>query len=266
VVLKALARDPGQRFTSAIEFRAALLAAPTSDDPTMAGATGIVPAAPPPARPRPATPTPTFAQSERRWLIPTLLIVVIATALGLAGLLFGQTEVGHDLLDRTLGNDDEQVDTEDPGGDSGDGGDPVRLVGVAAFDPLGTAGEHDGEAGEAVDGDPATDWTTEDYNARNLSGKAGVGLLVEVEGGLANRTLNVRSSTQGWNAEIFVGDDPGAWQAPGPTGPVATIADARGDASVPLGDASGRYVLVWITLLGEAGPPFGAAINEIVID
>jgi putative peptidoglycan lipid II flippase len=232
----------------------------------MAGVTGVVPTPPPPA-PRPQAQPQTFAQSERRWLVPTLLIVIIATALGLAGLLFGQTEVGHDLLDRTLGNTDESNDPTGGPGDGGDAGGAVQVVGATAFDPFGTGaqGEHDGDAPKAVDGNAETGWTTEQYSTRNLGGnKPGVGLVVEVEGSPGGRSLHVTSPTRGWSAQIFVGDDPAAWQA-GPTAPMATIDNSPGDATVDLGDTSGKYVLIWITQLGEQGPQFTATINEVAI-
>ena len=55
---------------------------------------------------------------------------------------------------------------------------PVRLLGVGSYDPYSPDAnkeEHYGEAGDAVDGDPDTAWTTEHYNDWN---KPGVGLVL----------------------------------------------------------------------------------------
>jgi serine/threonine-protein kinase len=271
VTLRALARDPAQRFSSAVEFRAALLAAPTNDDATGTAATGVVPIptapTPPPPR-RAATPPPTFAQSERRWLVPTILIVVIATALGLAGVLFGQTEVGRDLFDKARGEDDETVGTG-PGSTSAEpppDGAAAAVVGAVAWDPFGTEGENDTLAPLAFDGDGATVWQTEDYTDREIQNlKPGVGLVVELDGSAQDRTLTIDSPTPGWNAEFFVGDDPAVWQTEaGLTDPITAIENVNGQVELAVGDNPGRFVLIWITRLAE-GDETRVRISEVSV-
>lgn len=68
VILRALARDPADRFASAEEFRAALLAV----DPGPADLTPALPV---------VADAPGFLQSERGWLVPALAIGVVVAVL-----------------------------------------------------------------------------------------------------------------------------------------------------------------------------------------
>ena len=43
--------------------------------------------------------TPTFAQTERSWLIPVVVIVLVALALGTVGVLFARNDDVRDFLD-----------------------------------------------------------------------------------------------------------------------------------------------------------------------
>jgi serine/threonine-protein kinase len=281
VVLRALARDLAQRYPSTDDLRAALLGASTTDDPTTTQAVVAPPPTPPPApraAPRPVPrPAPRRAppRRRRRWWIPAILVVVIAGSLGLAAVLFGQTSVGQDLFDQLRGEDDDppgQEGTDDGAGDpdgTGASGGPGEVVAVADFDPLGDDGENHEALGALTDGDGSTAWATECYSTPELGGvKPGVGLLIERPEGSTGGELAVRSPTQGWSAQVHVADDPGAWRA-GPTAPVAEQSGIAGDATFGLGDAEGRFVLLWITRLGEGGcdgaNPFRVEIGDLTL-
>src|SRR5688572_28467521 len=85
VVCRAMAREPADRYDSAADLRAALLAAgasPAADIDAEVGATGITaaPTIPPPPQPGAPAPTPppppsgpSFRQTERSWLLPTMV-------------------------------------------------------------------------------------------------------------------------------------------------------------------------------------------------
>ncbi len=99
-----------------------------------------------------------------------------------------------------------------------------------AFDPDGTGGEHDEDVGLATDGNPTgTGWSTETYDtgpAVSLSGKPGVGLILDAGSPVAARSLQVRTAKSGWTAKIYgaatgppSGAPPGGGWA-GLTGPV----------------------------------------------
>ena len=250
---RAMARDPDARFPTVAERRAALVAV-RADPP--AGAAPAAPADSTVAEPAPdVTPpggVPAFVESERSWLVPALLILLVASSLAVAAVLLGRN-LGDDLLSGG-GNDD--------GGAVG----PATLRAVAPFDPFGDGQENDDDAVDAVDGDPATAWTTEGYNNREFGNlKPGVGLVIELDGLHALDSVELSSPTTGWSAEIYAAAEPTAdfeaWGAP-----VGGGSDLQGDAELVVDGAEGGAVLVWITDLGDADPQVRTSIAELVVN
>jgi serine/threonine protein kinase len=177
-VSTAMAKDPDDRFESMEEFTAQLEACRAEvRDGSDEGATFILPG---PAA-RPARPP---RRRPRVSLAPLLLsaaaLALIAVAVGI--LVF--TDSGNNVLP---GNN-----TPPPPAQN------VRLVGVGTEDPAGD-GEHDGEVGNATDGDPSTYWTTEDYQTFD---KPGVGLVLDAGAPVALRELTVTSELSGFPAVI----------------------------------------------------------------
>ena len=232
VVLRAMAKLPAKRFPTAGQLHTALLSVDLRPDDAA------------PAVVREDTPPrgspPTFAQSERSWMVPTLAIVVLAVTLGVVGVLFARSDTGQRLLDDR---------PPEPGG--GAGALPVR---PAAFDPQGDGHEHDAELPRLTDGDVATVWETERYSNRRFGGlKTGVGVVLQLDGSHGLDRLEVSSPSPGWTAEIYVADGPKSTPPPGQWGePVASRTGIDGEARFDLGGRQGTAVLVWITDLGEA--------------
>ncbi|MDP9021048.1 MAG: protein kinase, partial [Actinomycetota bacterium] len=83
IVLRAMARQPDDRYASAGDLRAALLAVdlrrvePDGDDTRLAEATAVASRQPGERRQPASPPPPRFAQTERAWLVPAALIVVV---------------------------------------------------------------------------------------------------------------------------------------------------------------------------------------------
>jgi eukaryotic-like serine/threonine-protein kinase len=130
------------------------------------------------------------------------------------------------------------------------GGAPVRLQGIASFDPPpGDGEEHSERVGDATDRDPATYWTTESYRAFS---KPGVGLVLEAAGTPASLTMT--TDTPGFTAEIRSGDSA--------EGPFDTVVGAGKTTSATtaweLDETDGRYFVVWITALDTR-----AHVNEV---
>ena len=262
IVLKAMARDPADRYASAEDLRSALLAtnlAPDDDDETSfvsvpRDPTGVI-ATRPAGAAGASTEGPSFTQTERSWLVPAFLVALIAVALGVAGVLLGRTDVGQDLIEeakQAVGVEAE-ADAE-----------PVGITGVQAFDPQGSGGEHDDEALFALDQNPDTAWTTERYRVRQLGGlKDGVGLIMTLERSADVDELVVVSPTNGWAARVYVAAQPAAdidgWGAP-----VTEQTDiGSGEVTFDLGGASGAAVLLWITDVGDGDLPASAEIAEV---
>lgn len=231
-VVKAMAVDPDDRYQSAGELRDALMgldlepddaAAMTDPDPTPPGGVG----------------TTSFGQTERPWLVPAALIVLVSVLLVSATLLFSGTDVAQDLLSL-------------PGGGGGEPESPIEVERAVSFDPEGSDGqENESQADRAADGDPNTAWATDRYRTREFGGlKSGVGLRLDLVRPTRLGSLKVRSSTRDWSASVFVADRPGDrlddWGTP-----VKTLDGIDGDASFDLGDAPAGAVLLWINRLGE---------------
>lgn len=274
VVHRAMARQVDERYATAADLRSSLLAADdatvlteaTGNDETQVAAT--------------AEPV-TIMASERRWIVPTVLILIIAITLTIAGTLIGTTDVGRDAVTRArdavgLGDQDAASDpigtSRDP--DPGDGGDagsdgqaePVRVVDIATFDPegSGTPGENDSNVGLAIDGDTATTWATEGYDTRAFGGlKSGVGVVVRLNQVTALDAIQIDSPSSGWAAELYLADTP-ASTLTGWGSPITSIDNfTGGTARVDLGEPQGAAVLVWFTDLGDAPPRVRIEIAEI---
>jgi hypothetical protein len=261
VVLRAMARQPDARYPSANALCSALdavdLRRAVEDDPVDA-TIGIASTADDTPVPTATGSAPRFQDTERSWLVPAALIIVIALTLLVVGVAISGNDVGRAIFDAANGSD-------------GDGDDPAGAVLPLAgpprsFDPAGSGGEHDDELGLAADGDAATSWTTERYNSDAFGGlKDGVGIVLPLAAVDELGSLEVTSPTAGWSAAIYVStlttgsvlDDWGA--------PVATADAIGGTATFDLGGASGSSVLVWITNLGDGtvGDRWSTAIAEV---
>ncbi len=266
VVMRAMARHPGDRYTDAAQFRAALLGCvgdrPSIEitvDDTAPGATtavGVVdsepvaertpvPVAPSVAHdePDPVTP-PGFGRSERAWLVPTLLIVLVALALGVVGVLFGQSGTGK----RILGSPGTHAATTvHP---------PPQITAVHSFDPEGDDGaENDDQLGYLTDGDPSTAWHTSQYvDAPEFGVKDGVGLDLVLTDEAGLESLVVDNATSGWDATVYAvtgaaGDSLAAWGDP-----VTTRKNIQpGTTTFDLHGRHADRVLLWITRPGPEG-------------
>ena len=234
VVLKAMAKSPDHRYPTAAALQSALLSVDLRSD-------DAVPMIVRDNTPPRGVPVPqTFAQSERSWLVPTVLIVVVAVTLGIVGWIFARSDAGQRLLG------------DDPAGDTGGGGGgggraAVAIASVTSFDPDGDGDEHEDEVGNLVDGNPSTIWRTSNYDGPNFAGlKPGVGFIVVLEGPVALGELELVGTSRGFDAEVVVADVPrenrAAW------GEAVASKDGVGaSATFDLDGQNGGAVLVWIT-------------------
>ncbi len=263
VVGRAMAREPADRYASASDLRAALLAggASTTPEPDLTG-TNVAAMPPPPgapaAPPRPVgaetvvegPPAPSFRQSERALLIPTTLVVVVAVALGVAGLLLGRSGAFDNVRDAL--------------GGGGGGGRSIVISAATAFDPEGDGRENDGSAELAVDTKVDTGWKTEGYNDRDITKlKSGVGLVLQLDGTHDLSRLEVVSPTNDWTVAVYVADSPkanlGEWGDP-----VATREHlGAGTNEIDLDGRRGGAVLVWILDRGDGAGRAAAELREL---
>ncbi|MGK2950531.1 MAG: hypothetical protein ACSLFP_18305, partial [Acidimicrobiales bacterium] len=213
------------------------------------------------------SPAPSFAQTERSWLLPTIVLVVVAVALGLASLLIGRSGAG-DLL-----GDVRDVISGAPSPTA------IEITGATAFDPdcdrsLCEAGQRGGDGSEngddaplVLDGRADTAWVTESYDQRDITLlKPGVGLVLELGSAADLTTLEIDSPTNDWRAEIYVADavpgDLAGW------GEVVAVTEGTpaGTATIDLGGQRGAAVLIWITDRGDAPSRAPATISEVRVE
>jgi serine/threonine-protein kinase len=238
-LLKALEKDPDQRYQSAAEMRAALAGSGS------AGGTAVFerPIAPPPHADAVGSHD---GPSALRWIAPVLLL--IAAAVGVAF-----------LIGAISGDDDSPAR---PGRSGGDGTALIRVgpAQVSDFDPPpGDGSEHSTEVGLTVDGNPSTAWTTENYSSPLSVLKEGVGLIYDLGPSPDVARVEISSPAPGYGFELRAGDSIGA--NAGEFDLVQEVADAGADESVTVGSSS-RYWLLWITSLPGGGGG-ESAIGEV---
>jgi serine/threonine-protein kinase len=271
ITMRLLARNPDDRFPTSADVRAALLGAGADDrvdEPEPTGAPIAVPVGPPPAPPlrtpergtvaAPLPPPPPpgvapvrFAETERRWLVPTLLVILVAVALGVAGLLLGRSAL-------PLGDDDDTPEST-TGTTAEAAGTAIPISATVDYDPLSPDGpdsrESPGEAESmaAADGNPETAWSTERYRTREFGQlKDGVGLIFELGQVSQVSSLSITSPSVDWTGQVYVADAaPDGFEGWGE--PVAEIpaGDGQSPIEVEFGARDAGVVLVWVTRLGE---------------
>ncbi|HET7487921.1 MAG TPA: protein kinase [Acidimicrobiales bacterium] len=238
VVLRALAKDPADRYPTAAALRTALNDVDLEPD----DAVPLVVREPTPPSGVPAVARP----PRRRWGPPAVVGVLALVALVLAVLAFSHGGGGGGRATPTTAA----------------AGTPVRVAAAHGFDPLGDGSENDDQAHLVTDGNPTTTWNTQHYNTRAFGGlKPGVGLVLELAGPADLASLHVDSATDQWAAAVYVADSPASSLA-GWGQPVAQASGIRGDADFDLAGRRGAAVLLWIT---DPGTSNRAEIGEVLL-
>jgi hypothetical protein len=200
----------------------------------------------------------------RSWLrlamlvaVGLVLVVAIAIAFNLGR---GKTPLGTEPDDGTSPSSSPTVATPQPS--------PTPLTDLVAhdFDPQGDQEENSGEVAAALDGDPATSWTTLTYKQQlGPTGlKRGVGLVVDLGKSHAVRSVDLTLVGQPTSLSLYLTDqvptNPEALQ------PVAKLDDAGPSSSVDLAAApTGRYLTIWLTALPQVAGGFKGGIAEVAV-
>jgi hypothetical protein len=241
-VERALAKDPARRFPSMSAFAAELRAClaelegetPAEDDAALTLITAPAPA----VRPR------SVERHRRRRGLYAVLLALAAAGAAFAAVFY------------VAGGD--HTHNGGSGGPSGGGGAPVQLHGVTTYDPQGDGGEPAYTASKATDGDPATDWVTQIYNTQDWGNlKDGLGLVLDAGRSVKLSRLTVSTPTygSGFMARVEVGSS-----QDGPFVIDSSTTTVGAKTTFTLQGKSGRYWVVWLTLLG---PDRTARISEV---
>ncbi|MGH2655244.1 MAG: protein kinase domain-containing protein [Actinomycetota bacterium] len=237
VVLRALARDPDDRYQTTEEMAEALERAVPSDGSPIPPP--FVPAAEPEPGPSPV----------RSWFVVPLLVLLVA-ALAVGGFWI----LGQVLEDGRSGQN---------GGGDGEDTQPSLLetVAVASYDPEGGDGEHDDTVPDATDGNPDSYWTTEGYENADMD-KEGVGIVLEIPESSVVAGLRLETATPGFEFSVYASDSPEAFDTDG----VPLASQAAGPVTeIDLNGVQTPYLLIWLTELVPVEDRYRAYVNEVEV-
>jgi hypothetical protein len=244
VVMRAMARDPHDRFESASGMIAAL-------DRCAAGRGEPVG----PATVHRQEPAPS---SFRSWVLVPLVLVGLAVVAIVVGLLIGRIELGGPLGVRGAGPDPTPAAAAEP----------LPIGAVTTYDPPpGDGSEHDESLPAVIDGDPLTAWTTEGYESADLGGaKPGVGLVLDLGSAREISELRITSSLPGWTFELQGSGDAVTFSEP-LVAEGTTSFTATDETVIRPDDATHRYLMIWITGLvpDKEGDEYRAGVAEVEV-
>ncbi len=176
-----------------------------------------------------------FERLWRRSIIVTAVVVLIAVALGLL-IRFQAGTSSNENTPTTSSNSRTRT-----------------ITGANSFDPFGDRGENEAQVRTLFDNNADTTWSTETYASRVFGNlKPGVGVFLTTREDKPVARVEIDSPSQGWSAQVFTSttasDTPAGWgESRG------TIENAQvGTTSISATNATGRYVLIWLTDLGTA--------------
>jgi eukaryotic-like serine/threonine-protein kinase len=228
ILARSLASDPAERFPDATAAAAALRSAA--------------------ARERPATVVGSRLAVFRTWLAVPLVVTLVAALVVGAGVWFGRFEIGGPI----------GIRLHEPTAPSSSAA-ALPVAGVSVLDPPpGDGLENDDALPDAIDGDPATVWRSENYYDGTLN-KPGVGLLLDLGGEATVTGFRLDTPVSGFTFSIVVGNDPE--QMPREAAGAVTFTAPAVERELDPRD--GRYVLVWITSVVPVSDGNRAEISEI---
>jgi eukaryotic-like serine/threonine-protein kinase len=255
IVSQAMAPDPADRFQTVQAMAAAL-------SRSAAGADSVPPSEfrlPIPEAPTgpEVTPARGFLRHEGRLLGWVLALVAVAAVLVAVGLTLAK-----DDLSGLFGNDDPTSSSRNT--PTTGAATAIRGVQGAAYDPRGDGGEHDEDAQNAVDGNPATVWETDRYKRADLGGlKPGVGFVLSLDTPKQARQLRLSLTAAGADFTVYgTGEETippsieSGWQQ------LQTRGGAARDLTMKLSGGPQRHYLVWFTNLPPDGGGYRIGIAE----
>jgi hypothetical protein len=144
---------------------------------------------------------------------------------------------------------------------------PITGVTARDFDPQGTdGGENPEEVPRALDGNPATFWSTSTYDQQFGPGglKTGVGLVLDLHASHAVSEIDLTTLGSPTSVSIFVlATDPQNLRGVQPDG-TTQIAGTKGTVSFDQ-PVTGRYVVVWLTRIPAVPGGFRGEVAGVVV-
>ncbi|MGH3541125.1 MAG: protein kinase family protein, partial [Mycobacterium sp.] len=153
------------------------------------------------------------------------------------------------------------------GGDAAAAGSVVKPVSATVFSPGGEA-DNPGDAGHAIDGNPATMWQTDTYHdaVPFPSFKNGVGLLLQLPKPTVVGAVTVDIASTGTKVEIRSSATSTPAKLDDTTALTQPTSLHPGHNSIPVkASAPTSHLLVWISTLGTTDGKSRADISEITV-
>jgi hypothetical protein len=250
VVERATALRPEDRFPSADGMRAALERFTGSSDRPLL----------PPARPTgPPDPPPAGRSALRAWMLVPLVVILATAAVIAGGLALGRLSLGGPL----------GIQAASPAPSTSARAAafaPIAIAGARSEDPQGPDGnEHPDQVGMAIDGDPATAWTTDHYATATFGNlKTGVGLWVEFDSSAEVHTVTITSSLPGWTFQLYATPEASGTPLASAKGST-TFTAAEGLTTITLRPRPAAGLLIWITGLAPDHGKFSASIEDVAV-
>jgi putative peptidoglycan lipid II flippase len=142
---------------------------------------------------------------------------------------------------------------------------PIAVVSALDYDPFGDTREENRElAPLAIDDDPASAWKTVRYRREGLSGKPGVGLLLDLGAPRPVSAVQLRLVGSGTAVSLRAGDRPNA--DPDAFTVMAEAARAGDEVTLRVPrPVTTRYLLVWLTELPLADGAYQGGVSDVVV-
>ncbi len=218
--------------------------------------------------PAPMVPSEPLTQDESKLALGIVAaFLVLALVIGIYGLSKMGSNTDFGLEAQPTGSGTLTTSAAPSGSasatESGGTPEPLAILKVEAYDPLGDGAENNNLTPKTYDGDTSTGWNSENYLSDAFGGlKKGLGLIVDL--GPNKKPQNVRLVIpKNVDLEVYVGPDAdleGATKIGGKTDTKGTI-----DFPVPE-DVAGQYIIVWYTgLHADDQGKRRAWLNEVVV-
>ena len=207
-------------------------------------------------------------RSGRRWLRAGSVVVGAAAAIALAALgidlILGAASPPLTAPRKVLTAPAAPTTSTAPGTNQPAGGETtIPIVSVSDYDPYGdTREENPRQAANAIDDDPSSAWRTVRYKSADLSGKPGVGLLVDL--GAPRPVSVVELGLVGNGSDISLRATDTLTKKPAKWASMSEVTGA-GDSlvlRVPV-PVTTRYLLVWFTQLPWADGAYQGGVSNI---
>ena len=142
------------------------------------------------------------------------------------------------------------------------GGAPVIASVASVNPPPGTGPEHPDTVGLAIDGNPATFWTTSTYAQANMGGKPGVGFALTLAKKTVVTAVTLHINGSGGNVEVRATD-----AANPTTGPVLASGPMGADTVLTFSKpVETQTIMLWFTLMPQTADGSNRVeLNEVTV-